>query len=278
MGIKLLNKLIKLYGGQSNYLYPLLQLRGKKIVIDIMIYLYRFKSEGDPDEQMYSLCSLFIYYNIDVLFIFDGKNIPQKKEEINRRRIRKVKAKNEYDNLKIGNKRKKQKLKRIWTTINYKDILRAKEIIAAFGLLYTTAINEADILCAKMVIEGDAWACLSEDTDLFVYGCPRILRYLSLFQHTIVLYKLDELLQNLHLELNNFQKLCICSGTDYDNINKNIFDLFKQKEFELTDAQKKIYKIYDIKAIPKEKIVIKNNSVNKKELERIMQKSNFIFI
>ena len=39
---------------------------------------------------------------------------------------------------------------------------------------YYTAINEADELCASMVINGFAWACLSEDMDMFVYGCTRV--------------------------------------------------------------------------------------------------------
>ena len=36
--------------------------------------------------------------------------------------------------------------------------------------------GEADELCAKLVIKRYAYACLSEDMDLFVYGCNKIMR------------------------------------------------------------------------------------------------------
>ena len=72
MGIKLLNHLIQ-NTCHKNKLISLFQLKGKKIVIDISIYLYRFKSEQKLMENMYLLCGLFQYYNITPLFIFDGK-------------------------------------------------------------------------------------------------------------------------------------------------------------------------------------------------------------
>ena len=89
------------------------------------------------------------------------------------------------------------------------------------------ADGEADELCAKMVIENKAYACLSEDMDLFVYGCPRILRYLSLISETFIIYYFDKILMELDMTKENFQMICIISGTDYNiNINSNI-NLFK---------------------------------------------------
>jgi hypothetical protein len=65
--------------------------------------------------------------------------------------------------------------------------------------------------------------------DMFVYGCSRVLRYLSLLNHTIVIYHFDEILKELELSSNEFKEICIISGTDYNtnlNININIFDIF----------------------------------------------------
>ena len=68
----------------------------------------------------------------------------------------------------------------MFTSINKGEIEEVKKLIKLFGLSYVTADGEADEICAKMVISNQAYACLSEDTDLFVYGCPRVLRYISL--------------------------------------------------------------------------------------------------
>ena len=52
--------------------------------------------------------------------------------------------------------------------------------------------------------------------DLFVYGCPKVLRYLSLINQTVVIYYLDVILEELHLPLHDFKQICIISGTDYN--------------------------------------------------------------
>ena len=72
----------------------------------------------------------------------------------------------------------------------------------AFGVTYIEAKGEADQLCAKLVIKRYAYACLSEDMDLFVYGCPRVIRYLSLINETVIIYYLDNILNDLDLTLN----------------------------------------------------------------------------
>jgi metal-dependent amidase/aminoacylase/carboxypeptidase family protein len=53
---------------------------------------------------------------------------------------------------------------------------------------------------------------------MFVYGCPRVIRYLSLLKHTVVLYDLNEILKRLGLTQKQLRAICILSGTDY-NLN-----------------------------------------------------------
>ena len=72
MGIKLLNTLIKQYCKTACKLKTLFELKNKTIVVDISIYMYRFKSTNKLIENIYLLCSIFYFYNINVLFIFDG--------------------------------------------------------------------------------------------------------------------------------------------------------------------------------------------------------------
>jgi hypothetical protein len=81
------------------------------------------------------------------------------------------------------------------------------------------ASSEADEECAMLVKKGTAWACMSEDMDMFVYGVPRVIRYFSLLNHTIVLYNTIGILQELRMTQKEFSEVCILSGTDYNLSN-----------------------------------------------------------
>ena len=90
----------------------------------------------------------------------------------------------------------------------------------AYGVNYYEASGEADCLCAKLVNDGYADACLSEDMDLFVYGCKIILRYISVLNSTVVKYDFENILKDLDLSFNEFQQICIVSGCDYYKTNE----------------------------------------------------------
>ena len=55
-------------------------LNGKTIVIDISIYLYRFKSENNLIDGLYEMLLLLLSHNIKPIVIFDGKPPDEKKE------------------------------------------------------------------------------------------------------------------------------------------------------------------------------------------------------
>ena len=284
MGIKLLNSLIRKECKQANKLTTLYQLKGKKIVIDTSIYLYRFKSAGNLMENMYLLCSILRYYDIIPLFVFDGIPSQKKSEELKDRKKQKIAAKKEYDILKEsgGKQQKMKKLRRIFTTVNREDIKNVKKLLNLYGLTYVNAEEEADELCAKLVICEKAYACLSEDTDLFVYGCPRVLRYLSLRKHTAILYTLDKMLEELKLSQPIFREMCVISGTDYNKSSQNVFyyyDIYKRgARLPMTDEEKKIYNIFDLKKEDVfDDLLIKNETINKTGIINLMEKYNFIF-
>jgi 5'-3' exonuclease len=80
MGIQNLNKLLKEQCADSLRLIPLSELSGKKIAVDISIYLYKYTIENSLIENIYLMLSVFRYYNIIPIFIFDGKPPTEKKE------------------------------------------------------------------------------------------------------------------------------------------------------------------------------------------------------
>ena len=64
-------------------------------------------------------------------------------------------------------------LRRTFVKITKRDINAVKQLLDAYGIMHREATGEADELCAALVINKVAYACLSEDTDMFAYGCPR---------------------------------------------------------------------------------------------------------
>ena len=234
MGVKLLSSLLKAYCSdvvEKHHMGDLFE----KDRIDSMIYLYRFKSQDALIEKFYLMCILFKYYNITPLFVFDGKPPDEKKEEIFKRKMERKNAKEQYYNLKemYGENPTKeeienlQQIKRKMTYITHQDIVDIQNLIEFYGMKYIVAHGEADRLCASLVIKKKVYAVLTEYMDLFSLGCPTVLRYISLSNHTYLSYNLNKILEKLEITLKDFQYLCVLSGNDYFKNNKNIFNYMK---------------------------------------------------
>ena len=207
MGVKLLSKFLKNECYEDTKKIHLSCLYGKKICIDTSIYLYRFKGQGMLIENFYVMCSLFKKYNITPIFIFDGKPPIEKYKALENRKKERESAKEKYEDLMSkleGNISQKQKyeldkLKRSMVKITKEDVYLIKSMFDAYGISHITAIGEADVLCASLVIKKKVYAVLTEDMDLFAYGSPIILRYFSLSQHSCILYNLNIILDKLNI-------------------------------------------------------------------------------
>ena len=247
MGIRALNKFLQAKCKSSIKSIPLSELSGKKVAVDISIYLYKYISENALLENLYLMISLFRTNNIIPIFIFDGKPPAEKNDTIATRKKNKTDAREEYYRLKVlvesmktgtdadmdtelDEQKQKQKeyeindmsqameqLKKKFISIKYDDIQNVKTLLQAYGVTYFEAPGEADILCAKLVTNNLVYACLSEDTDMFVYGCERVLRYLSLTLSNVVIYDLNNILKTLNVSMDVFKKICILYGCDYSH-------------------------------------------------------------
>ena len=96
MGVKLLNKLMKKHAVRGVKIISLDQLKNKSIVVDISIYLYKYKSQNMLLTNIFKLFSVFKHYNIDAIFIFDGEPDKIKKQAIIERNKQKYIAKQKY--------------------------------------------------------------------------------------------------------------------------------------------------------------------------------------
>jgi hypothetical protein len=238
MGVRLLKKYLSGLRISGIKKCGINALAGKKIVIDITIYIYKFKINGNLKYNLSRMCSILKYNNISSLFVFDGdyKN-PIKNETIKDRSLMKKKAFEEYNNIsdKINLETNTEckntmldrmnKLKGLVVRINRDDIDTTKKMLKAYGFKYITANGEADELCAELVLRKKAWGCLTEDTDLFIYNCTNVIGYLDLNNGTVVCHNMYNILKNLHMSFEDFTYTCILSGTDYNKlITGNLFE------------------------------------------------------
>ena len=53
------------------------------------------------------------------------------------------------------------------------------------------------------------------------------MRLVNLNTKTVTLYQLEHILKTLHISLEDFQMICILSGTDYSESNHTIYDYMK---------------------------------------------------
>lgn len=322
MGIRYLNRFLKDNASSAIKLCNLAELSGKKIAIDISIYMYRFASDNTLIENIYLMLSVFRHYNIIPIFIFDGKPPAEKRELLQKRKEDKQEAEEEYNRLKKTLELNKDMddsdkqeiiynmdmLKKKFVNINKNDIQIIKDLIRAYGATYYDAPGEADELCAMLTMKDKVWACLSEDMDMFVYGCPRVIRYLSLLNHTAVVYDVKGILNNLGITQKELREICVLSGTDYNlecdetkNTLNNILKLFKRYNktnksisfYEWINENNNNYikdynlllKIYDMFDLSSnhfnikifEKLKIVNGPIIRENIKNILKSDGFLF-
>ena len=100
MGIRMLNKFLQDKCKNSITRINLSDLAGKKIAVDISIYLYKFLSENALLENLYLMISIFREHDITPIFVFDGKPPVEKNDTIAYRKKTKTTAREEYYRLK----------------------------------------------------------------------------------------------------------------------------------------------------------------------------------
>jgi len=319
MGIRYLNKfLIDKCSKESITQIHLSQLESKTIVIDTSIYLYKFIGEGMLSENLYILLTLFKKYKINALFVFEGTPPPEKWDTIETRNKEKDKAEVMYENLTreleksdyTDIERDKimlqlQSVKKQCIRIKKHHIMFAKNMMDCFGIKYIDACGESDEICAKLCKSQIAFGCLSDDMDMFTYGCSNILRNLNLINEEVTLYNYEKIICDLNLKPQIFTQLLILSSNDYYKDNTNDFNkvmewYYAYKKMEVVmpfknwlTEKKYIQHIEDINNVEKiytidnnieinvhnlnETITVQNNMKHTK-LNELLRPHGFIFL
>ena len=234
MGIKYLNRYLKRNCNHGIEYVTINKLRGKTIVVDTSIYMYKFLEEDSLLENFFVMITHFREHDITPLFIFDGKADASKMELLWKRVIKKRNALREYEKLKETIERTVEKgekkllfekmeiCRKNATRIKDQDLVELKQLFDAMGVYYYVAEMEADIVCAYFVKKGFAWACMSDDMDMFAYGCNFVLREWNVLKNTGLLYDRNQIMKEVRVESPYFTPLLLLMGTDYNNQDESI--------------------------------------------------------
>lgn len=239
MGIKDLNRFLRVNCPQNIRQISLWDLRGKTLAVDASIYMYRFQTDNNLIDGIYQMVALLRHCEITPIFVFDGPPPPEKAETLKKRKQEKQEAEEEYH--RINNilcncgvdddtsdlEAEIDSLRKKFVRLTSNDIDNVKILLRHMGISYYESDGESDYVCAKLVQKKIAFACMSEDMDMFVYGCPKVLRYLSLLKATVIIYDLKGILKKLKINLNTFKQICVLSGTDYNNYDSSKYTLNK---------------------------------------------------
>lgn len=220
-------------------------LKGKVLAVDSMNLLYQFLTtirgaDGSvlTDKKgrvtshligLFSRTTVLMEEGLKLVFVFDGKapEIKQKtwekRAEVKKEASLKLKEAEDAGNLEDMRKFASR------TAILTKDmIVDAKKLITALGLPIVQAPSEGEAQATHLVKKGDAYASISQDYDNLMFGCPLLVRNLSiagkkkkagkLAYETIKpeIISLKKVLQELKLDLDQLIILAILVGTDYN--------------------------------------------------------------
>jgi flap endonuclease-1 len=309
MGVKMLNKYFKEHCQNGIKDIPLSNMRHKRIAIDVSIFLYQFKGDDVLIQNMYTMLETFRENHIVPVYIFDGAPPEEKNDALSARDETKKIAKEKCDNLeeqlsRVDNEEEKNRLEKLLKNekkkcirITNADIRNVKELIKVMGGNYMEAIGEADELCAYLVAKNHVWACMSEDMDMFVYGCQRVLRNFSLESTTCTLYTLRDILHDLNMTQYEFKSVCLLSGTDYNHsrftifatmglfykylrkrrANQSFYDwLIHIKSIDHNDKTNLVNssKLFSIGSYSLSNVQFMNSRIMKEEVEEFMEKHN----
>ena len=224
MGVRFLNRYMKEHGFRGILPCTMADLNGKRVVIDTSIYLYRFKSIGNLLPDMTSFVLLLQQHGVIPIFVFDGPPRSNKKELLQERQKLKNEAWNQYHTSDSLSEAHLLKLKKTFTRISKQEVDSVKSLLASYQVQYIEASHESDEVCAAWMVSGQADACMSDDMDMFLYGCTCVLRDVNLETQTMTMYSTPAILDQLKLSHHEFKQIGVLSGSDY---YKSDYTLYK---------------------------------------------------
>ena len=262
MGIKGLSTFLKRVDINKNNVksIKLSDISGKYVGVDASIFIYRFlyKPHCFVDSFITMIYS-FLSNGIIPVYVFDGMPPCEKNGEIQCRKDKKDDYQKKIDDMKIKLKNNELdkdeiyeikseigKLEKRVITLNKDYVDLAQNILKCIGLSYVHLEYEAEYVASQLLKNGYIDYILSEDNDLFLYGCSAVLKDYSNINDTLTLYDFNGLLKNMNISYEQFVDMCLMVGVDYSGkLNR----ISLNKAYSLIKEFKSIENLYKFKII-----------------------------
>jgi len=223
----------------------------KTVALDAYNILYQFLSiirqpDGTPlkdkNGNITSHLSGLFYRTINLMekgikpvFVFDGNPPELKLETVKKRKKTREESRKEWKKAKKeGRIKEAYKKATMSARLSSEMVEESIKLLEAMGIPSVQAPSEGEAQAAYMVKKEDAWAVGSQDYDALLFGSPRLLRNLTITGRRKLpnkekyvkivpeLYKLEENLKNLEIDLDQLIDISILIGTDYNDGVKGI--------------------------------------------------------
>ncbi|ORX70255.1 PIN domain-like protein [Linderina pennispora] len=207
------------------------QFAGQTVGIDSYIWLYRgaFSCAADlalgkPTTKyiahFMSRAKMLRHYNVEPLFVFDGGLLPSKEcTELERQRNRKERREK---GMKLWGQSKKKAAFDLFQRsleVTPQMVRCVVDELKKHGFKYVVAPYEADAQLAYLESQGVISAAVSEDSDLIVFGCQKIILKMDQYGDAVMFdrSKMDAVtaVDVKGWDKDRIRGMCILSGCDY---------------------------------------------------------------
>jgi len=247
MGVNGINKIIKQYCKRAVRETNYREYSGKKIAIDISLTLHRLviafrdsnngndlvNNKGEFTSHVFGIKNKTLQLlknGVLPVYVFDGKPPDIKRKTLADRKIIKMKAQEKLSEENL-NEEDIIKYKKRTYFIKDQDIREIQELLKYMGIPYVQSLSEAELQCAALNINNKVDAVLTEDWDIILFGCKKMLKSSD---KKGILTEIDTniLLNELELNLEQFIELCILLGTDYSSGIKGMNQITLYNEYK----------------------------------------------
>ncbi|HUR62460.1 MAG TPA: hypothetical protein VM286_08880 [Candidatus Thermoplasmatota archaeon] len=200
--------------------FDVAQLRGRTVAVDADNLIWSFVTalaaspdmpkapDGRPITHLLGLLSrltLYARWGARSVWVFDGIQPGLKEATLIGRAERIEAARVAGDNAQAA------------ASVTEEDLEECRALLTALGIPWIVAPGESDAQCAQLVQAGRAWAAVTQDWDIALFGAPRALRNLTMSEtRKPEVLELGVALQAAGLTRAQLVDCAILIGTDYN--------------------------------------------------------------
>lgn len=200
--------------------FDVAQLRGRTVAVDADNLVWSFVTalaaspdfprapDGRPAAHLHGLASrlaLYAKWGVRTAWVFDGAQPGLKEATLIARAERIEAARAAGDDPQAA------------ASVTEEDLAECRVLLDALGIPWIQAPGEADAQCAHLVQQGHAWAAVTQDWDIALFGAPRALRNLTLSEtRRPELLDLEAALARAGLTREQLVDAALLMGTDYN--------------------------------------------------------------